>query len=753
MPGPDAPHDVTTASNCRGSVALVYFCRFPIAAALTLFFFPILAGGWLESLAGGAFELSLTAVFYVSLAGFLLAWTILVTARLVRMYGPNRFVELRPLRSGVDPSAGPGRFRRSWLAWRGHFVAGLLVLPLLHRIFVTTIGEPPIAGLFDPPLPLGPTGAAVIMQMGLGFFTSMLLLWFTQLLHRVLLPRDSQERSVIFPTSAQPRGIDRWAQQTDLLRSIGVREVVDRVMGGIARGLGPGYGRRGRTGVIRLAPGHSLALGLLTASIGLYILLAIPRWRHHFEVEPSSLAYLLAVVILLCWGLSGLAFLVDRWRVPVLVPVLIWSFAMSKFPGNQHTFPVLPGAPGCGAVPTPEEVVGERESIIVIAASGGGIRSAAWTAQVLTGLENLAGSDPALRKAGLRFGSSVRLLSGVSGGSAGMLHYLGALDPKTGEPPPSDVVVANAERSSLDALVWGLVYPDLRRALLPYPWPPATDRGLELEREWRRASDEKGPGLPPRMSDWHDLVRAGIFPAVIFNATDAATGERVLLGTTKVDSAGPRGRRNFCLVDDTDHDLAPETAARMSATFPFLAPAARPRPPLKKAIGTPLVDGGYADNFGMATLMEWVFEARVRSSRLRRVLVIQIRAAPEATQLLPSGEVGRSWLYQIYAPLEAMLSVWSNGQSARNDAQFELLQRAWKSARPDARADDEITTVTFELKTPKEHADSRPLSWHLTRGQREDIQWSWQDAKADGRAWHEVRRFLLGTTEPNAGKR
>src|SRR5450432_3132802 len=135
MPKSDAPPTVKTDSAFRGFVALVYLCRFPILLALTLFFFPILAGGALQSLAGGAFELSRTAVFYVSLAGFMLAWTILVTARLVRMYGPSRFVELRVLRRGESTSVPAGRLRRWWQTWRGHFVAGLLVLPLLHRIF------------------------------------------------------------------------------------------------------------------------------------------------------------------------------------------------------------------------------------------------------------------------------------------------------------------------------------------------------------------------------------------------------------------------------------------------------------------------------------------------------------------------------------------------------------------------------------------------------------------------------------------
>ena len=743
MPGPDAPSRDTFAQRLRGFVPLVYLCRFPILSALALFFFPILAGGWLESLAGGAFELTRAAVFYVSLAGFLFAWTILVTARLVRQFGPNRFVELRMLRRLPEVGAQSGRLRRWWMTWRGHFIAGLLVLPLLHRIYVTTIGQPSVPGLFEPPLPPGPTGVGVVLWMVLGFMTSMLVLWFTQLVHRVLLPPDSHEKSVLFPASAQPRWLDQWAQRTDVLSIIGMRNVVDRRLVAIARVLGPGYGEIDRNGEVRLAAGHSLALSQLAASLALYFVLSVPRWRRWFEVEPSSLAYLVAAMILLCWALSGLAFLFDRWRVPVLIPIVFWSLAVTKFSPSDHTFQVLSSPASCTAMPTPEEVVGDLESLIVVAASGGGIRSAAWTARVLTGLESLVRADPDLRKANVRFLPRVRLLSGVSGGSTGMLHFLSALDPNTGELPPGHDVVRQAELSSLDALVWGLVYPDLRRALVPLPWAPATDRGLELQREWRRAAEEAGCTLPPRLSDWHPRIRAGIFPAVIFNATDAATGERILLGTTIVDPAGPNGRKNFCSVDDAFHDLAPETAARMSATFPFLSPAARPDKAPNNQSATPLVDGGYADNYGMATLMEWVYEARVRSKKLRRVLVIQIRATPDASQLTPPGGRGSGWLFQLYAPLEAMLSVWSNGQSARNDAQFELLRGAWKSARADAKATDEIRSAYFEFTTLPERQQARPLSWHLTRGQCEDVELVWREIVANGGAWGEVKQFLL----------
>ena len=196
--------------------------------------------------------------------------------------------------------------------------------------------------------------------------------------------------------------------------------------------------------------------------------------------------------------------------------------------------------------------------VIVVATTGGGIQASAWTARVLTGL------DSALRpEFGDTFASSIRLISSVSGGGVGALHFVDKY--KNGRFDPNDraLVVKQADGSSLDEVAWGLTYPDFWRAFVPLPI-----RGVQVDRgqalEWAWAAHD--PDVRASLATWRDDVALGNRPASIFNATIVDTGEPLLIGTTRVGWDDDAGLRNF-------EDLYPGfniqavTAARLSATF------------------------------------------------------------------------------------------------------------------------------------------------------------------------------------------
>jgi hypothetical protein len=103
-------------------------------------------------------------------------------------------------------------------------------------------------------------------------------------------------------------------------------------------------------------------------------------------------------------------------------------------------------------------------------------------------------------------------------------------------------------------------------------------------------------------------VAKGNKPAVVFNATIVETGERLLLATTDsepfrqpTNKTSPGWRDFTRLYPETDIPVA--TAARLSATFPFVTPAPRIRRGDVFADQYHLVDGGYYDNYGVATLI------------------------------------------------------------------------------------------------------------------------------------------------------
>src|SRR5207247_358032 len=100
----------------------------------------------------------------------------------------------------------------------------------------------------------------------------------------------------------------------------------------------------------------------------------------------STLAFVLLLILVLCWLASGVAFFVDRYRVPLLLPLLALPILTAWLPWSDHVYRTELHDEGYS--PTAAEVLGLSEApVIVVAANGGGIQAAAWAARVLTGLD------------------------------------------------------------------------------------------------------------------------------------------------------------------------------------------------------------------------------------------------------------------------------------------------------------------------------------------------------------------------------
>src|SRR5262249_2328388 len=137
------------------------------------------------------------------------------------------------------------------------------------------------------------------------------------------------------------------------------------------------------TGGIELM--HFGALIFLLISIAFYYFL-----HRSFSVPIS---YLLLLMVVATWALAALSFWLDFYRVPLLIPVGIWLLFAAHHPKTDHYYPILLSKPArdvnstVGPADVLTRAVERDEPIILVAAAGGGIQSAAWTAQVLTGIE------------------------------------------------------------------------------------------------------------------------------------------------------------------------------------------------------------------------------------------------------------------------------------------------------------------------------------------------------------------------------
>jgi hypothetical protein len=492
----------------------------------------------------------------------------------------------------------------------------------------------------------------------------------------------------------------------------------------------------------------------------------------HFLVPTLSLV--LVMLTLGCWGMAGIAFYLDRFRVPLLVPMAVFAFVSGRFAQSDYFYQGLP-RPTNITVATPltaADIITSHSKgpdadtpLVLVATTGGGIQSAAWTARVLTGL-----NDQIKLANGRSFSHHIQLVSAVSGGSVGAMFFVAAYN--NGEVPKQAAanIIANADESSLDEVTWGLAYPDLVFSLLPAikgigisdgeirtsdSGAIFMDRGRMLEASWRKR-------LPPGQADatlagWQEDAARGIRPAVIFNSTLVETGDRYLLSSTgflepttnqaKIEQY--EGRWEFFKLYP-DSDLRIRTAARLSATFPYVTPAARMlRNDSKKSRDGRFyrpephaVDGGYYDNYGMASLLDWLNNGlQAAPPALHpKILIVEIRAAPTGKEGRPrSSSYGA--FFQLTNPLLTMTNVRGTGQLSHNALDENLMNRIYSS---------QLCEATFEFDNLDARGCPRnePLNWHLTGEDKEALDKAW--AKSDGikQSIARVQTFLAGGACP-----
>ena len=538
----------------------------------------------------------------------------------------------------------------------------------------------------------------------------------------------------------------------DLLRPI--RSLLEQT-GGV---LGPGY--VSETGV--LVPGHERALAFLAVAAAVYWV-SVFLWQPRLErrtTQAPALFFLFVLLMVAGLFLGGTAFFLDRYHLPVVTLLALASLLIHAFFRADHYFLLREGA----TYPAPEpadlrealrarlaDQPEEGRTVVVVCASGGGIQAAAWTAQVLTGLHDLDDLGPDFTKA-------IGLISAVSGGSVGTMYYLDDFGPG-GVPRPEKegvpTVFDRAARESLDATGWGLAYPDLWSGLgflsLPRLLTPRTqDRGWAIEVDWAAELRDRHA----RLGTWRERILKGELPVPVFNATLVEDGRRFLLspmafvppeGTDGPTPLAHMGEDFFSLFDGgrRGYDLDVTTAARLSATFPYVTPTARALPSglarraylarnLDAVPGCHVADGGYFDNFGVFTGTEWLdYVLADASLQIDRVLFLEIHAFPDPTEA-PEVSYRNSpgWLMTLLGPLLTLANVRTSSQSARNLVEVAGLHARW----PDVEI--EHVVVSFP------QGEKPPLSWKLTQQEKQEVQAAWQQLLRDPDGpIHRISRF------------
>lgn len=470
---------------------------------------------------------------------------------------------------------------------------------------------------------------------------------------------------------------------------------------------------------------HAYALVLISLLVAVYLLFAVTasKWEINAAV---SLCILLGLVVLFY---GGVRFFIPRAMLLVVVVLVIWVSIVNQLP-QKHRYEELTGLPTIDLAKHDDAVrninlVGDeaaligwrtvsgqpRPKLIVVMTSGGGIRASVWTAAVLRALDQAG------------YAKNIRMITGASGGMVGAGYWVTrrafpgdrggddeTCETKTGR--DRDRCELHAVTSdALDNVTKYLALHDVPALFIPARIP---DRGFALEQAWK----ENAPTMKRRFDELRPHEKAGTVPSLIYSPASLDDGRRMLVSNLELDymtrhtmGVEPPTRSAVQFFEIFPKaPLTVATAARMSASFPWVSSAAElPTKQLRR-----LGDAGYFDNFGGFVTSAWLLQNRKwLSENTSGVLVIQVRdssfgtanrniaSVPLNKKKEPKYPYASRGFSELAAPIEGVMAARNGITHYRND--FDLA-----GAAPHF-PNGFLQTVEMELND-----QDLPLTWNLT---------------------------------------
>lgn len=439
-----------------------------------------------------------------------------------------------------------------------------------------------------------------------------------------------------------------------------------------------------------------------------------------------------------------------------------WRRARCLMPGqNPHMSGTAAGKP---TVP-----------LILVASSGGGVRSAAWTAMVMErafgyqehALPNCSATSSATAAPLARWLFAV---SGVSGGSAGFATYAAEWDRQVHQhTSPSGSISDRFEDDSIAATLAWMLFTETPWTLMRYPLHRDRARVLEetWERNWWGASTDGQPLLFQLQhgDPW--------LPLLVFNGTSVESGCRFNASIVKTNGRDRDETSTRCLaplslqvhpgtdlgttVDLVDflceradrkawEDISLSTAALLSGRFPVISPSGHlqqctvpsPTPGPLSPTGAPtpvaphatpetyVVDGGYHEASAAATIADvWnavapLVEAN-NSDPNAPAYIVPYMMQIDNGYSEPAGPSEVPYTPQLLVPLVTLrgASLAANQERARETAQVLFKHRFFVAERRERGGQSRVCYFAsgnrYALFALRPHpGPSAPLGWTLS---------------------------------------
>ncbi|MCS6991130.1 MAG: hypothetical protein NZL95_04640 [Chitinophagales bacterium] len=356
----------------------------------------------------------------------------------------------------------------------------------------------------------------------------------------------------------------------------------------------------------------------------------------------------------------------------------------------------------------------QRPPLVVITASGGGLKAALWAFRINQLADSITGG---------RFFDHVVFISGASGGMIGEAFYRDLyLYKKAGD--PIDVLdkkhLESISRDLLNSVSFTLVVNDLL-----YPWRNVTidgrkyprDRGYVLEQQ---LNENTGYLFRRRLSDYAPFEQQGISPMLVLSPAILNDGRRLLLSPMPVSYLASPPRTHVGLPIETDgidakvyfreqggDRLLFTTSLRMNASFPYILPAiALPTVPAVQAL-----DAGIRDNYGTELAVRFLYTFRHWiAANCSRVILLQVRG-DFVKKNDPKGDRNPSLFRRLTAPLQSIYYNLTDFQDFFSDMLLSTAQE-WLGLK--------LHVLHVEY-VPAEKAQLAAVSLHMTVWEKNSV--------------------------------
>jgi hypothetical protein len=369
-----------------------------------------------------------------------------------------------------------------------------------------------------------------------------------------------------------------------------------------------------------------------------------------------------------------------------------------------------------------------KPPMVLIATSGGGLRSAVWTMRSLQHVDSLLNG---------KLMNHTSLITGASGGLIGASFYrelylqnlffsnLDINDPH---------FVKQMGRDILNPLVFSLVTNDLFLRIKKFndgKYRYHSDRGYVFE---EKLIANTGNFLNKRIFHYRNPEREAIIPMLLIAPVILNDGRKLYISPHPVSymcrtelTAGKKRisgvEFNACFEANDAPNLKFTSALRMNATFPYITPNVYlpASPPLE------IMDGGLSDNYGVSDAIQFATEFKdwIEANTSGVVLLI-IRDTPRERPMKNTKNF--SLLQRLLNPVGSLYNNWSRSQDYHNEMLISATKKSFTRVPFNVASIQYLATKEEEklngygiedaVKTPARRAS---LSWHLTKGEKQSL--------------------------------